>query len=42
MEVTKLSACIKRKFCFEDFAKPLAFSCVSKNINRREQGIKIS
>ena len=25
-------ACIKGKFCFEDFTKPLAFFCVSKNI----------
>ena len=32
--IWKFSAYIKRKFyCFEDFSKPLAFFCVSKNIN---------
>ena len=37
IKLWKLSAYIKGKFnCFEDFAEPLSFFCVSKNINRRK------
>ena len=33
----KLSACVKQKFySLEDFTKPLAFFCVSKNNNQRK------
>ena len=32
-----LKAHIKQKcYCFEDFTEPMAFFCVSKNINKRK------